>query len=242
MAKGRKWRRAANALARALWSNGKRYEAHQLMREVMIDADKELKMNEKAKGEAWRERARERAIELGKSGMPMAADLVHREIIADARLEAEQSGKPSKEVKPEMETISYEIPSHEIDELAGATYAGTLGGRNLVAAAKAVRDARKTKLEVWRRSLPGLNVPPEVSSFGGSHTPTTTTVKLRGGSRSGAGALGRLIMAAPALIDALIEMRGEASWQAHSEACFDNAGAAIRAALPKDVADEVLGE
>jgi hypothetical protein len=43
ISKGRAWRKAANALARALWSEGLRFQAYQVLREVIKDAQKESK-------------------------------------------------------------------------------------------------------------------------------------------------------------------------------------------------------
>ena len=39
--KSRAWQREANAMARALWKSGKRYEAYLLLREVMKNSQSE---------------------------------------------------------------------------------------------------------------------------------------------------------------------------------------------------------
>ena len=130
--------------------------------------------------------------------------------------------------KDEGEMVTIELPA-DIAERYRDAWLGKGLNEALAEACHKALEARKSKYERWREMIDNAYNRPPISN-----APKLVADYYRGSHP------GKLLMAAPQLLDALIEARRvykrEAGW---GDSSHDNA---IRAALPEDVADEVLND
>jgi hypothetical protein len=134
------------------------------------------------------------------------------------------------EVEPEMVTITYRVKPDQADSIERGQ---SNPGRSLLtdASAQRVRAARKTKLELWRESIPVRSVLDNCARSSRHSMPCANPTEAK------------LVAAALRMAEVLARL---ATRLTHREGCalMKEMGVydAIRAAFPADVAAEILGE